>query len=147
MIITFCGHSKIMFSEKERNKLSILLENQLIKNSYCTFYLGGYGDFDNLCLDLLKKLKLSYPHIKLVFITPYLDDNYKKLKYAKESFDEIIFLPLEDVPKKYAILRRNEWMVEHADFLIAYVRYNWGGASKMLAHAKKKKKRYINLAE
>ena len=147
MIITFCGHSKMTFSKRKQNELNSLLENQLIENQSCTFYLGWYGDFDNLCFDLLKKLKLSYPHIKLVFITPYLDDNYKKLKCAKESFDEIIFPPLEEVPKKYAILRRNEWMVEHADFLIAYVKYNWGGASKMLAHAKQKKKRYINLAE
>ena len=135
------------FDKKDKDALYGILKSEIKKYRTCTFYLGFYGDFDSLCLRILKELKLTYPHIEIVFITPYLDADYQKLIYAKECFDEVIFPPLEKVPKKYAILRRNKWMVENADFLIAYVKYSWGGAAKTLEFAKQKKKKYINLPE
>ncbi|MCI8418964.1 MAG: hypothetical protein HFF79_00435 [Oscillospiraceae bacterium] len=45
-----------------------------------------------------------------------------------------------DVPPRFAILRRNQWMVEAADVLISGVLYDWGGAAKTLDHARKKRK-------
>ena len=41
---------------------------------------------------------------------------------------------------------RNEWMVDSAELVIAYVKYSWGGASKTLEYAKRKMKQIINLA-
>ena len=76
----------------------------------------------------------------------YLDKNYSKLEFAKYNYDDVIFPPLESVPRKFAILKRNEWMVEEADLVIAYVMYSWGGAVKTLEYAKRKKKTIINLA-
>ena len=84
--------------------------------------------------------------IELIFITPYLDKSYSKLEFAKYHYDDIIFTPLENVPRKFAILKRNEWMVEEADLVIAYVMYSWGGAAKTLEYARRKKKTIINLA-
>ena len=107
---------------------------------------GNYGDFDGLCLLTLKDLKNDFSEIELIFITSYLDKNYSKLEFAKYHYDDIIFPPLESVPRKFAILKRNEWMVEEADLVIAYVMYSWGGAVKTLEYAKRKKKTIINLA-
>ena len=146
MIITFCGHSNCLFSDEEREKLKQLLIKEIRKNPTCKFYLGGYGDFDGLCLRMLKDLKADFPEIELIFITPYLDKNYSKLEFAKYHYDDVIFPPLENVPRKFAILKRNEWMVEEADLVIAYVMYSWGGAAKTLEYAKRKKKTIINLA-
>lgn len=109
--------------------------------------MGGYGDFDGLCLRTLKYLKNDSPDIELIFITPYLDKNYSKLELAKYYYDDVIFPPIESVPRKFAILKRNEWMVEQADLVIAYVKYSLGGAAKALEYAKRKKKRIINLAK
>ena len=111
------------------------------------FYLGGYGDFDSLCLRTLRELKKEFQDIELIFITPYLDKNYSKLDFAKYHYDDVIFPPLESVPRKFAILKRNEWMVEEADLVIAYVMYSWGGAAKTLEYAKRKKVRIINIAQ
>ena len=111
------------------------------------FYLGGYGDFDGLCLRTLRELKHDFPTIEILFITPYLDKNYSKLKLAKYYYDDVIFPPIESVPRKFAILKRNEWMVEQADLVIAYVKYSWGGAAKALEYAKRKKNRIINIAK
>ena len=145
MIITFCGHSNCLFSDEEKEKLKQLLIKEIRKNPTCKFYLGGYGDFDSLCLRTLRELKTDFPDIELLFITPYLDKNYSKLEFAKYHYDDTIFPPLESVPRKFAILKRNEWMVDSADLVIAYVKYSWGGAAKTLEYAKRKKKQIINL--
>lgn len=94
----------------------------------------------------VKRFKNDFPEIELIFITPYLDKNYSKLEFAKYHYDDVIFPPLENVLRKFAILKRNEWMVEKADLVIAYVMYSWGGAVKTLEYAKRKKKTIINLA-
>ena len=146
MIITFCGHSNCLFSDEEKEKLKQLLINKIRKNPTCKFYLGGYGDFDSLCLRTLRELKTDYPDIELLFITPYIDKNYSKLEFTKYHYDDVIFPPLESVPRKFAILKRNEGMVDSANLVIAYVKYSWGGAAKTLEYAKRKKKQIINLA-
>ena len=145
MIITFCGHSNCLFNNDVKEQLKNILQNEIIKNPTCKFYLGGYGDFDGFCLRTLKALKTNFPKIELIFITPYLDKNYSKLEFAKYHYDDVIFPPLESVPRKFAILKRNEWMVNEADLVIAYVMYSWGGAAKTLEYAKRKKKTIINL--
>ena len=147
MIITFCGHSNCLFSDNIKEQLKKILKNEIIKNPTCKFYLGGYGDFDGLCLRTLRELKHDFPTIEILFITPYLDKNYSKLEFAKYYYDDVIFPPIESVPRKFAILKRNEWMVEQADLVIAYVKYSWGGAAKALEYAKRKKKRIINIAK
>ena len=147
MIITFCGHSNCLFSDDVKQQLKNILVGDIIKNPTCKFYLGGYGDFDVLCLRTLKDFKADFPEIELIFITPYLDKNYSKLELAKYYYDDVIFPPIESVPRKFAILKRNEWMVKQADLVIAYVKYSWGGAAKALEYAKRKKKRIINFAK
>lgn len=147
MIITFFGHSNCLFNDDIKKQLKNILLDEIIKNPTCKFYLGGYGDFDGLCLRTLKDLKNDFPDIELIFITPYLDKNYSKLELAKYYYDDVIFPPIESVRRKFAILKRNEWMVEQADLVIAYVKYSWGGAAKALEYAKRKKKRIINIAK
>ena len=147
MIITFCGHSNNLFSDEEKEKLKQLLIKEIRKNPTCKFYLGGYGDFDSLCLRTLRELKKEFQDIELIFITPYIDKNYSKLEFAKYYYDDVIFPPIESVPRKFAILKRNEWMVDSADLVIAYVKYSWGGAAKTLEYAKRKKVPIISIAQ
>ena len=147
MIITFCGHSNCLFSDEEKEKLKQLLIKEIRKIPTCKFYLGGYGDFDSLCFRTLRELKKDFPEIELLFITPYLDKNYSKLELAKSYYDDVIFPPIESVPRKFAILKRNKWMVDSADLVIAYVKYSWGGAAKTLEYAKRKKVPIINIAQ
>ena len=147
MTITFCGHSNFSFDNTVKEKLRELLLQKIRKNPACKFYLGGYGDFDSLCLNILKEIKADFPTIELLFITPYLNDNYSKLETAKLYYDGIIYPPLENIPRRFCILKRNEWMVDEADLVIAFVKYSWGGAAKTLEYVKRKKVKFFNLAE
>ena len=147
MTITFCGHSNFSFDNTVKEKLRELLLQEIRKNPACKFYLGGYGDFDSLCQNIIKEMKADFPTIELLFITPYLDDNYSKLETAKLYYEGIIYPPLENVLRRFCISKRNEWMVDEADLVIAFVKYSWGGAAKTLEYAKRKKVEFFNLAE
>ena len=110
MVITFCGHSNLSLVNEEKHKLYLTIKSEIIKNPNCIFYLGAYGDFDILCRRIVFCLKQQYKNVKAVFITPYLDGNYSRLKYANEYFDETIYPPIERVPKKLAIIAECEYV-------------------------------------
>ena len=147
MIITFCGHGNINIGQSVADKIKDFLIEKVKQYTNAKFYLGGYGGFDSLAFSILRKLKRDFQNIELIFISPYLDSSYSKLQIANEIYDGTLYPPLETVPKRFAILKRNEWMVGSCDLLIAYVKYSWGGARKTLDYAIRKKKSYINFAE
>lgn len=60
--VTFCGHRDILIREKKRISPILYDEiEELIIEGVDTFLLGGYGDFDRLCSETVKKLKEKYP--------------------------------------------------------------------------------------
>lgn len=140
MIVTFCGHSQIADKETVRKRLTDEIQ-ELLRAGYRKFYLGGYGDFDNLAAVVLDELKDTFPDMERILILPYLDK-----RVDTSLYDGTLYPPLESVPKRFAISRRNKWMVEESDILIAYVHHDWGGAAKTLEHAIRKKIPIINIA-
>lgn len=150
MIISFAGHSSVSQGEK----LCELVKEQIIKNANAddsiTFYLGGYGDFDEICARACRELKRAYKSIELVYVMPYITaSEQEKVKEMIEYglYDSSIYPPIETVPPKFAITKRNEWMVSNADLIIAFVKHNYGGAYKTLTWAKRKNKKIINLCD
>ena len=144
MIIAFTGHSSISDKDNVKKTVKQLLLKIIPENGGVTFYLGGYGDFDEICASVCRELKAKYRDLETVFVTPYL----KKIEtnYKLGLYDSSIYPPLESVPPKYAISKRNEWMVENSDIIIAFVKRR-GGAYKTLLYAKRKGKNIINLCE
>ncbi len=146
MIVTFCGHSRCLLTADEL----IALENHLTyiieKEPFCTFYLGGYGNFDRVCFNVLTKLKQRYKNIKRVFITPYIC-NYDKLKTLSKTYDETIYPPLENTPLRFAINKRNRWMIQNSNILICYVTNTFGGAYTTYKYAKTKNLKIINICK
>ena len=132
MTVTFCGHSKLNRPDSFSKWLDVILP-ALIEGGADTFYLGGYGDFDGLAAAAVRKQKESYPHIELVLA--YLDREIDASRY-----DSTTYPPLEKVPPRYAIVRRNEWMVRESDVVISGVTHGWGGAAKTLDYARRRQK-------
>ena len=137
MIVTFCGHREIQEPEKVRKWLYEAVEALIREGADC-FYLGGYGQFDSMAAGVVQKLKQKYPHIRSVIVLPYLGREYNT-----SGYDESNYPPLENVPRRYAISKRNEYMVDNADVVVAYVVYGFGGASKAHKYAERKQKRII----
>ena len=145
---TFCGHGHIYGSYEGVNQKCYDTVEKLINScAIDCFLIGNYGDFDNLSASVCLALKKQYPHITVNLVLPYYRphlDDYDKERYAR--FDSVITPELEETPHRYRITKANEYMVDQADTVIAYVRYD-GGAAKTLAYAKRKQKNIINLAE
>ena len=147
MIITFCGHAQFSKSTEYEKRILAFLEEK-VGNQPADFYLGGYGDFDCFAYDCCKKYKETHPAVSLVFVTPYLTLDYQKnhLYYQKTKYDSILYPEIENKPKRFAITYRNKYMVEMADYVIAYVSRNKGGAYATYMHAKRRGKEIFNLA-
>lgn len=134
MKITFCGHSQTSDQDKVTSWLDMILP-ALIEGGATTFYLGGYGDFDRLAAAAVRRQKSVYSHIESVLVLPYLNKEFDPTAY-----DCTTYPPLEKVPPRYAIVKRNQWMVSESDVVISGVTHNWGGAAKTLDFAKRKGK-------
>lgn len=137
MWITFCGHKEISDRERVEQWLRQVCAD-LIEQGADEFFLGGYGQFDFICASVLRELKKVYPHIRLILVLPYLNSNM-----LTDGYDETVYPPLESVPRRYAIVRRNEWMVNESDVVVACVLHSFGGAARTLDYARRKKKQII----
>ena len=147
MIVTFCGHAQFPQSEEYEQKILSFLEEK-VGDHPADMYLGGYGGFDSFAYDCCKKYKARHPQISIVFVTPYLTLDYQcnSLRYQEKIYDSILYPEIEDKPKRYAIIYRNKYMIEKADYVIAYVTHDWGGAYTTYKYAKSKGKEIFNLA-
>lgn len=134
MTVTFCGHRDMDQPKAISVWLDMLLPS-LIEGGASRFYLGGYGGFDALAAAALRRQKEVYPHIEMILVLAYLGRNVDTSRY-----DGTAYPPLEKVPPRYAIIRRNEWMVCESDVVISGVSRSWGGAARTLEFARKKQK-------
>lgn len=137
MLVTFCGHKDVFYKEQVNEKLAAVVA-ALIEEGATEFYLGGYGDFDYMAAKIVRELKKDLSDIQSTLVIPYMDRDYNK-----ELYDGSIYPPLENTPLRFAISKRNEWMVDQADVVVAYITHDWGGAIKTLEYAQRKKKRII----
>ena len=139
-ICCFTGHATLYNSEEIlRQKLKKEITNLIEKENVTTFYSGGKGNFDWLCAYTVDELRKDYPFIKSYWVLSYMPK--EKDEYTErisKIFDDTVYPDIENVPQRFAILKRNEWMINNSDFLIAYV-HRLGGARKTLEYAQKKK--------
>ena len=139
MIVTFCGHRQVEEELLVRSWLEATVA-ELIQKGADVFYLGGYGRFDRMALSVVNHAKEEHP-LRSVLVLPYLDR-----KTAAEEYDHTIYPPLENVPKRFAILKRNRWMVDKADVIVAYVIHEWGGAAATLRYAESREKAVVRFS-
>ena len=141
MTVTFCGHRDFYGQEAVMRWLRETVE-ALILDGAGEFLLGGYGGFDTCAASVVRELKGQYPAIRSTLVLPYPDRAVDTAKY-----DGTLYPPLEKVPKRYAISKRNEYMVDEADIVVAWVTHDWGGASATLAYASRKRKELIRYTD
>ena len=63
-----------------------------------------------------------------------------------KGYDSTFYPPgMENVPKKYAIVRANRYMVDHSDLVVAYLRYAGGGTYYTVKYAVERGKEILYL--
>lgn len=86
------------------------------------------------------KIKKTYPHNKLNLFLAYLTKHINRnQEYFYTLYDERVYPELEHVYFKAAIQKRNRIMIDESDFMIAFVRNDFGGARQSYNYAKKLK--------
>ncbi len=139
---TFFGHRYVGddINEILYNTITNLIENENVTN----FYVGNQGEFDRVVSKILKKVKNKYTHISYEIVLAYIPKKYDRDK----DFSNTIYPEgIEFVPPKFAIVKRNNWMIEKSEFVVVYVKDLCGGAAKFKEIAEKKGKNVINIAE
>lgn len=144
MTVTFCGHRDVYPDEAKLRMWLNETVRDLIARGADRFYLGGYGAFDRLAASVVQNLRTEYPGIESVLVLAYLDRDQDALDLG--TYDCTTYPPLESVPKRLAIVRRNEWMVDQSDVVVSGVRHEWGGAYRTLKYAEKRRKEIIRYA-
>lgn len=141
MTVTFCGHRHTRDTPELRAWLADCVE-KLIAEGADTFYLGGYGDFDRIAASVVWRMKRKHPQIESVLVLAYLGRAVNAEQYDRTMYPEI-----EGGPMRFAISKRNRWMVDHSDALVACVILDSGGAADTRRYAMRKNKRVINYKE
>ena len=141
MVCTFFGHRDTPSSVVPllNSTLVDLIENKKVDS----FYVGNQGNFDNLVYLELQKLKKAYPHIRYAVTLAYFPG---KKDNISRQYDSTLYPDgLEAVPRRFAISKRNLFMIEKSDYVVTYVKYLSQGASQFKELAEKKGKVVINL--
>lgn len=141
-VCTFFGHHDCPSWVKPRLQ-TILID--LIENSGVdTFYVGNQGTFDAIARTVLSELKQIYPHIHYTIVLAYMPQHNSTL--GKE-YEANTMLPegIENVPRHFAIIWRNKWMLRQAEYVVAYVVHSFGGAVQFVEMAQKQEKTVIHL--
>lgn len=128
--------------------VSVPLKKEIIKlieerNVYC-FYVGNQGNYDTMVIRTLRELKNKYQNITYYIVLAYFPTD--KDKNITNNYCTVFPEELANVPRRFAIDKRNNWMLQQSDYVISYVTHKIGGASKFTEKAIKKGKQVINLA-
>ena len=141
-VCTFFGHRDC--PEAVRPKLREVLVELIERHGVDRFYVGRQGAFDAMVRSVLRELTELYPHISYAVVLERLP---LPRDQAVWDFSDTIFPKgLELVPPRFAISRRNLWMLKQADLVVTYVTHGWGGAAQFGEKARRQKKTVINLA-
>lgn len=142
MRVAFFGHKDT--PSTVRNKLERVVIDLIEHRQADTFYVGNQGRFDATVLDVLKHMQTIYPHIRYSAVLAYMPSNGQVgFDYSNSLYPD----GLENVPPKFAICKRNQWMIDNCDVVVAYVERSFGGAAKYMALADKKGREVINIAK
>ena len=128
----FIGHREA--DERLLPELMSVVERLIIEEQVSCFYVGGYGGFDRIAASAIKRSKQNHPEITLMLDLPY--HPAERPVEIPHGFDGTYYPEgLEKVPRRFAIVKANEIMVNTSDWLIAYVRHGASNSRKILEYA------------
>ncbi len=143
--IAFIGHREIEEKQYLEVPMDKLIKENLREQDFVELLVGSVGDFNLLASVSVKMVQrdVGNQNSRLVLIMPYHtqdDDFYERF------YDEVRYIELKNDHQTIAS-KRNKWMIDHADLLVAYVESDRNGeAMTALKYAERKGVKIINLA-
>ena len=143
--VSFIGHRTLYNIRSVEDRIERLARELLLQKEYVEFYVGRNGDFDLVVASSIKRAQTVFGNHNstLILVLPY---PAKDQAYYEAFYDEVC-LPIDRKTHfKAAITKRNEWLIDHSDLLIAYVQTESGGAYQTMKYAQQKGIEIINIA-
>lgn len=116
-------------------KIEEAIETCYSKHGVTDFYVGNRGRFDALAAVAAKHVKKRHSDMRLYLLLAY--HPAERMVDLTDGFDNSFYPPLEEVPRRYAIVRANKYMVNTVNSIICYVSHI-GNTRNLLEYAKKK---------
>ena len=132
--VAFIGHRHVERFACVEKQLQAVAESLIGSREYVEFYMGRNGEFDIMAASAVRRAqrRLGAHNSCLILVLPYaVADMEDYLNFYQE-----VIIPFGGkVYPKAAISKRNEWLVENCDLLVAYVTRGTGGAAAALKKA------------
>ena len=114
----------------------------LIGQGYTDFLSGGALGFDLMAARIVLSLREKYPWVRLVMVIPFDGQADKWSREQRGRWLEIIeasdkVIHISHSYDKGVFFRRNHYMVDHADLLLAAYDGQPGGTAGTIAYAKR----------
>ena len=138
---TFFGHRDAPTYINET--LGTIIE-KLIIDGTTTFLVGNNGKFDSYVLSHLRRLKNKYPEISYNVVLSKIPTK-KDSRYGEN--ETILPDGIENALPRFAINKRNMWMIKNSNYVIAYVNCSVSSSAKLIEKAYKSGLKVINIAE
>lgn len=131
-----------------------MIENLIANENVDTFLFGGKSRFNDLCLELVMKMKEKYPYVKRIYVRaeyPYIDEPYKN--YLLKSYEDTYYPEKLIGAGRAAYIERNCEMINRSQFCIVYYdeknapSNRKSGTGIALDYAIKKRKKAINAVD
>ncbi len=119
--------------------LEAAIEN-CYKKGVTDFYIGNRGQFDRLGIAALRKAKEKHPDICVYLLLAYHPAERPVDLWG--GFDNSYYPPLENVPRPYAIVKVNQYMVNSCNFFDLLCKSYWK-YEKFIGICKKAKIRFV----
>lgn len=117
----FFGHRTINETEELKSKLIEIIEKLIVEKQVDTFLFGSKSRFNDLCYEIVSKIKEKYPHIKRIYVrAEYPDINEQYTNYLLEVFEDTYYPEHIRNSGKAAYVERNYEMINKSKFCIVY---------------------------
>ena len=117
----FIGHRDTPVTEELKNKLTQIIENLVRQDNVYTFLFGSQSRFDDVCRNVVTKLKEKYPYIKRIYVRaeyPRIDENYEN--YLLQFFEYTYFPKRVENAGRAVYVKRNLEMIDNSKYCVAY---------------------------
>ena len=134
----FIGHREA--PEDVATDLASEVRRHITELGVSEFIVGHYGRFDSMAGQAVIAAKREFPYIRLLQLIPY--HPAEAPVDLAEGYDGTYYPPgMESVPRRFAIVRANRYMVDHTDYLIAYAWHPASNARELVEYAEARQKR------
>lgn len=141
----FTGHREIFNGDEARLEkwLEETISELYLYNGVRYFGSGGAIGFDILAAEVVLRLMRKYSEIKLILVLPCpLHDKFWnkewKQRFARIAKQASKIVYTSDHYHNHCMYVRNQHLVDHSDWCIAYFRKNYGGTAYTVSYAKEK---------